>query len=414
MTASNINKAIMCIIVFVLSVFTPTISLAYLDKSDSFHGIINFGDPNSDAFKKDFYQLEKPNVANRVVTITQFGDSHSAADFFTGELRTLLQAKYGNAGIGWVTPMSVAGQYHSLIAWKSSNWLLFSSRNTNDRDFPMGGYIAEPSRNNGYIQVLPKNVDINDIWSVKLTIKPLNKSTKVKLFDAEKNMRQITFTQKSKIGKWQISPIKITAPFTIKVNKGEAELGGIWLQRYQQSGVIVSMIGTNGAKQSIWQKWSPNWYTELAMTKSNMVILEYGTNEAFDPNLDLTEYRHNLIQNIKKIRKALPRAVVLVMSSPDTMLKGEQSDNVNNRKPVNYYHIRQIQQEVAKQEKTLYWDWQMAMGGDGIIEKWLYLDLARPDLIHLTKQGYIESAKIFYQDLLVFTQASKNKISNIR
>jgi len=401
MKVCNIDKLMIHIIILIATIFVSTESIALEKQSDSFNGLINFGDPNVKTFKKDFHKLDKPNA--HVVTITQFGDSHSAADFFTGELRTLLQAKYGNAGIGWVTPMYVAGQYHSGVTWKSSNWQLFSSRNTNDRDFPMGGYIAEANKNNSYIQVTPKNIDANnDEWLVRLTIKPLKKLTKVKLVDVAHNVHPIIFTKKNKIGQWQVLPVKIKAPFTIITNKGEAELGGIWLQRYQKSGVIVSMIGTNGAKQSIWQKWSPNWYNQLAITKSNMVILEYGTNETFDSTLDLDEYRKNLIGNIKKIRETLPHAVVLLMSSPDTMLKTVQSDNIFDRRPTNYYQIRQIQQEVAKQQKTLYWDWQTAMGGEGIIEKWLFLDLARPDLVHLTKQGYIESAKIFYRDLVTF------------
>ncbi|WP_392552642.1 GDSL-type esterase/lipase family protein [Orbus wheelerorum] len=402
MKVFNIDKFIINIMILVIAILLSTVNIALAKQGDSFHGIIDFGDSNVKTFKNALNQLDKPNRTMHVVTITQFGDSHSAADFFTGELRTLLQAKYGDAGIGWVTPMYASGQYHSCVTWKSRNWQLFSSRNTSDRDFPMGGYIAEPNKNNGYIEVIPKNIDTNNIWLAKLIIKPLKKLTKVKLLDAKQKVHQIVFNQKNKIGQWQVSPIKIDAPFTISTNKGEAELGGIWLQRAQQSGVIVSMIGTNGAKQSIWQKWSPNWYPQLTITESNMVILEYGTNEAFDPLLDLTEYRKNLVENIKRIRETLPHAAVLLMSSPDTLLRTVQSDNLVDRRPANYYQIRQIQQDVAKQEKTLYWDWQTAMGGEGIIEKWLLLDLARPDLVHLTKQGYIESAKIFYQDLIAF------------
>ncbi len=36
--------------------------------------------------------------------ILQFGDSHTAADFFTGELRTRFQSTYGNGGLGFQFP----------------------------------------------------------------------------------------------------------------------------------------------------------------------------------------------------------------------------------------------------------------------------------------------------------------------
>lgn len=400
MIGNKVNKFLFIILALTTIVYSPN-SIASISENNVKTGIVNFGDPNVKIFKQNLHKLDN-KIANHIVTLTQFGDSHSAADFFTGELRTLLQNKYGNAGIGWITPMFTAGQYHSEVTWKSSGWHLISSRTISDRDFPMGGYIADAIDNDGYIEVIPKNTDINTLWQAKLIIKPLHKTTTVNLFDADHEEKHIKFSQKNKIGKWQITPVKISAPFTISVDKDSAELGGIWLQRFRKSGIIVSMTGTNGAKQSIWQKWLPSWYEELAATNSDMIILEYGTNEAFESILDLSEYRQNLIDNIHKIRKTLPKAVVLLMSPPDTMLKTAKSNNIDERRPVNYYQIRKIQQQVAKQEKTLYWDWQTAMGGEGIIEKWLLLDLARPDLVHLTKKGYMESAKIFYNDLMTF------------
>lgn len=370
---------------------------ANLTDSHSFRGIIDFGDPNVGLFKQKLHSLTLPHAKN-VVSITQFGDSHSAADFFTGELRTLLQAKYGNAGIGWVTPMSVPGQYHTGVSWKSKNWQLFSSRTINDRDFPMGGYIAEPTKNGGYIQVIPNTQA--DRWRIKLTFKPLHKSKIISLLDANNKPKWLNFTPK--VNQWQSTSTVISAPFSVVANKGAVELGSLWLQKDNQPGVIVSMIGTNGAKQSIWQKWSGNWYEELKQSQSELVILEYGTNESFDANLHLDEYRHNLVANIRQIRQTLPKATVLLLSSPDTILVNAKGKGCSERQPPNYQKIRAIQQEVANTENTLYWDWQTAMGGNCIIEKWLILDLARPDLVHLTKQGYAESAKLFYQDLLEF------------
>lgn len=55
-----------------------------------------------------------------------------------------------------------------------------------------------------------------------------------------------------------------------------------------------------------------------------------------------------------------------------------------------------IQKQVAKSERTLYWNWQAAMGGAGSVEVWQKRGLTRPDLVHQTLQGYKESAKIFY------------------
>ncbi|QIQ20916.1 GDSL-type esterase/lipase family protein [Zophobihabitans entericus] len=361
----------------------------------SFRGIIDFGDTNSQRFKGQLNNLAQDN-STHVVSITQFGDSHSAADFFTGELRVLLQAKYGDAGIGWVTPMSVQGQYHTAVSWKSKNWQLFTSRNVNNRDFPMGGYIAEPTKNGGYIQVIPNSLP--GVWKTVLTYKPLRRTTDFYLMDAN-NRRSTVNTTNNKLNHWQTTSATVSAPFSVMADKGGVELGSIWLQKNNQSGVIVSSIATNGARQSIWQKWSANWYTELTASKSDLVILAYGTNESFDAQLKLDEYKQNLIDNIKHVRQALPHAALLIMSSPDTMLAGVKGNTCFERQPPNYHQIRNIQQDIAREYQTLYWDWQTAMGGDCIIEKWMLMDLAKPDLVHLTKAGYMESAKFFYNDL---------------
>src|SRR5699024_1398850 len=118
-------------------------------------GITDFGDRNANQLKAKMRNIAQGG--NQVVAITQFGDSHAAADFFTGGLRDSLQEKLGNAGIGWVTPMNVRGQRNAEMTWRSSQWNLASSRTVSDLDFPMGGYIATPARIGGSIDVTLTN-----------------------------------------------------------------------------------------------------------------------------------------------------------------------------------------------------------------------------------------------------------------
>ncbi|MGE0339711.1 MAG: hypothetical protein AB7O79_07500, partial [Xanthobacteraceae bacterium] len=47
-------------------------------------------------------------AAPKSITILQIGDSHTAADFLTGELRRQLQARYGDGGAGYMS----AGRPH--------------------------------------------------------------------------------------------------------------------------------------------------------------------------------------------------------------------------------------------------------------------------------------------------------------
>lgn len=64
---------------------------------------------NSEAIE-NFYTKLKQLEENKdwKIRITHLGDSHIQADFFTGQVRTLLQDKFGNAGLGFSFPYSLA------------------------------------------------------------------------------------------------------------------------------------------------------------------------------------------------------------------------------------------------------------------------------------------------------------------
>lgn len=386
---------------YIISVIMVTVtvgcSVAESKTTPNVSGIVDFGDPNAKQFVNRLKLLVNKKKADLVVNITQFGDSHTAADFFTGEFRTLMQEKYGNAGIGWITPVAIKGQNHTAVSWKTKNWDILSSRTLNNLDFPMGGFIAKSLKDSATIQIDPK-VIYNKDWQVKLTFKThQNASKSLGLYDI--NNKPINFGYIPKNNVWQTTTINSKMPLVIK-GQNDIELGGIWLTRYRQSGVIVSAIATNGAKQNIWQKWNSGWFRELATSQSDLVILEYGTNESFDETLDFNEYRKNLVSNIRQIRRTLPKAAILLISPPDTMAN-------ENEVPKSFLQIKKIQKQVAKSEKTLFWDWQQAMGGKFAVKEWKKRGLAQTDLVHQTLQGYKESARIFYTDLNEFVRKNR-------
>ncbi len=360
-------------------------------------GITDFGDRNAGQLKAKMQQIAQGG--HQVVAITQFGDSHSAADFFTGGLRDSLQAKLGNAGIGWVTPMNVRGQRNAEMTWRSNGWNLASSRTVSDLDFPMGGYIATPTRTGGSIDVTLTHPEKSaDLWDVRMVIKARS-SDAVAITNARGHLN-LTHALKG-VGRWQTMSFRTPMPFRVTAENKNVELGGMWLQQSNQPGAIVSSIATNGAQLSIWNKWSPEWYAELAATNSDLVILEYGTNEAFNDVFDLDAYRRQLIDSIRNIRLRLPNAAILLLSPPDALLRNA-TGTCAERTPAFYEAVKQTQYAVARSERVLYWDWQQAMGGPCSIEQWEREELAGRDKVHLTLEGYKLSARLFYRDLMNF------------
>lgn len=100
------------------------------------------------------------NLANRLtnarsqsVHIVQLGDSHTAADFFSGQLRARLQQRFGDGGPGFVSPLAVPGQRHGLVGFNQEKKALqlYTSRKDARGDFPIGGLIASPDAEQAHV-----------------------------------------------------------------------------------------------------------------------------------------------------------------------------------------------------------------------------------------------------------------------
>ena len=368
------------------------------------YGIIDYGNPNSELLKAKMQQLLTDK--NTVVSIVQFGDAHTSTGYFTQTFRQLMQHRFGNAGIGWVTPVGITEQKDIAVKRSAYQWDIVSSYSAIQTDFPMGGYIAKPKRNGAEIKVVLNSAKREKgLWDIRLMVK--GKTTvPVSIIDAN-GRADLTYSMLNLApNQWRVMNAVTTMPFTIKADN-KVELGGLWLQKHDQAGVIVSAIGMKEAQLISWNQWSPQWLSELQTTNSDLVILEYGTNEALDTNLDVKEYRKNLVSSVKRIRKQLPNAVILLLSPPDLMVKGKTQGTCIERMPVSYDKVKTTQMEVARSESLLYWNWQKAMGGSCNIAKWYTEGLAEKDLIHLTPLGYEVSAEMLSKSLLKYWGISK-------
>lgn len=330
------------------------------------------------------------------VHIVQFGDSHTAADFFSGQLRTRLQQRFGNGGIGFISPLSLPGQRYANIALRSTSrdWTLATSRRDERSDFPLGGSVALPKANNRTVALEPFSA-IPGKSRVRLLYNSERQNTLIGANDQERRVIALPTTK----NKWGFSyPINLTLPASLSLASGSAatRIGGWYIDGPGQ-GVILSTLGSNGASLSLMDRWQDGWQSQLRALQPDMVILAYGTNEAFNDTLNQNDYRTQLQQRIRQIRRELPDAAIMLVGPSDSMK--DRSGNSCKQATVLDNVIR-IQQDVARTEHTLYWDWRRHMGGNCAIKTWLERGDARPDLVHLTRSGYENSANQLYQDLM--------------
>lgn len=360
--------------------------------------------PEVDAYSSgnltDFGELRLNAVAAKMLSgqytshVIQLGDSHTAADFFTGALRTALQERYGDAGPGWVPPAWIRGQRSAalkLFEVAADQWQLTSSRLEQHANFPPGGFVLKPLRQGSRLQLAQYASD-KQIFNVRaLYSSPIPAPVRLN--------GQFVSWPVSSWNRWQWSAAQqVQLPLELEVlTKGYPQLGG-WLLDNGQSGVLLSSLGMNGATIEMLDKWGEHWQAPLHSLQPDLILLSYGTNEAFNDALDIPAYYANLTRQIQQLRLKQPQAAVLIIGAPD-VIKHAHASTCQAQRPLQLNQVQRIQRKVAREQHTLFWDWQALMGGACSFSAWQAQGLAQKDGVHFTAEGYTVSADGLFQDL---------------
>ncbi len=353
--------------------------------------LVDYGDQHLNQLKKHFQQGD--------LHILQIGDSHTAGDYFTEQLRKRLQDDIGDGGIGFAYPNKIKGQRTARHDYKTSEWDTDNSRfNRSGGNYPIGG--IKTTANSQYDTLtITSQYYANDTQDADIVVNG-RKGQKLTLSNikGDKNIRL------NRNG-WQSVQGSITFPTTIHADTG-VSIGGFWLKRPQ--GGQVSAMGINGATQSYWNRWHSNLAKTLSFAKADLVILAYGTNEAFRSNAkNLTK---DMTRAIKKIRKGLPNASILVLGAPESL---KSTAGQCGTRATSLDSVQSQLQRIAQDNNTLYWSWQEAMGGRCSMKSWVDQGLAARDGVHFSRGGYNRVANKLYDELnSLFIFARSNKKAN--
>lgn len=324
--------------------------------------------------------------------IIQLGDSHTAADFFTGSLRKALQQRYGNAGPGWVPPARIRGQRSGALKLgevAAKDWELTSSRLQTHANFAPGGFVLQPLRSGSRVQLAHYTPEATPLRVRALYHSPEPVSVLI-------NQQSVTWPATDD---WQWSAAQqLRLPLELEtIADTYPQLGG-WLVENNQPGVLLSSLGINGATIHMLDKWGQGWQSPLQALQPDLLILAYGTNEAFNDDLDGDHYYASLTRHIEDLRAQQPQAALLMIGAPD-VIKHAAEHSCQSRRPAQLSHVQAIQRKVAREQQLLFWDWQAMMGGACSFPEWQAQGLAQKDGVHFSAEGYALSAHALYEDL---------------
>lgn len=366
--------------------------------------ILNYGDPKAAALWQAFQQLES-GARKEPLRIMQLGDSHTGGDYFTGQLRQRLQNQYGNAGIGWLTPGYITNQRSQQVLFRGGNgWKLSDAKqNKHTGIFPLGGFI-NTATGNSILEIKAKEVPAAGQWRLGIWQQP--RPTPWSLALPGGKLHKLT-VQGSSASAWRLSTQELSAA---KINglkllaPAGGQLGGVVLDR-MVPGITLDALGNNGSVANVINRWnSTSLREQLQWRDPQLIILAYGTNEAFSPDIVPETYEAELRQVIRNLRAAAPDAAILLLGAPSSAKSRPPhvKDRCKIPLPPSLVKVQNSQRRIARQEQTLYWDWAAMMGGNCGAQFWLkqHVPLMRPDLVHMSAEGYVASADALYIALL--------------
>jgi lysophospholipase L1-like esterase len=333
--------------------------------------------------------------------VLQFGDSHTAADMFTGEARRVFQEQFGNGGIGY----SYAG--HPFAGYR----ILGSARSQT---------AGWKTQGNKFQQLGDGQTGLGGI-----SISAARAGERVTL-DASCGTLELQYLQQPGGGSLRFTdnggdPVEIqtdapvTGPGTYSYfcspgdhhfevtteQSAPVTLLG-WVAT--QPGVTWESIGINGAEAPLILKWDQRGFSRYLKDNSPaLIVLAYGTNEAASLLWDEESYRLAFASIVDTLHQYVPEASILVVGPADRSTTQHRAWHPF----AGTERIVQAQRAVCRTHDCAYWDQRERMGGLGAMQEWVYAGWAQPDHTHFTGEGYRALADALLADLMTGYNAYK-------
>jgi lysophospholipase L1-like esterase len=333
-----------------------------------------------------------------VVRVVHYGDSPTTADLITGDIRTLLQKDFGDGGHGFVLIAKPWAWYqHKGVTVSGSGWQMAPASRFETRDglFGLGGvsFVGEThARSRVVFEGGQSHVEVwylaqpqGGVFSVSADGRALG------TVETDSDSKRPGFVSFSIPGG--------ADEFTIEVDRGSVRLFGMTAEK-GGPGLVYDSLGLNGASITVLSRMlkEAHWAEELRHRAPQLVIINYGSNEADFARFIEDGYEKELREAIRRVRAALPETSILLMSPMD---RGHRTGPGEIETMPTIPAIVAIQRRVARETRCGFFDTYAAMGGEGTMARWYAAQprLVSADFIHPYPAGGKLIAEIFVREL---------------
>lgn len=362
-------------------------------------------DPSGLALRSLAEALNRARGRRGTARIVVLGASHTASDYFTGPLRRSLQRRYGDGGPGLLLPgRPWRGARHDALdldashGWKTHRF----GRETLDADGLWGivGAAMSASEPGEFVRMTPKangapgtRFDRIEVWFLA---QPAGGSFQVRL--GHRVLGEVsTGSPEVQARRWTCPRIRRPGPVEVRtLGDGEVRLLGVAIER-NGPGVTVDALGVPGARlQDLLHAREDLLRETLSWRRPDLLVLAFGTNEAYDPDLDLPAYRALLRDGLRRLRTWAPEASCLLVGPgalPRAPGPSEAPPGARRRE------VTEAQRQEAQEAGCAFFDLAAGMGHEEGMERWVEAGLALRDRVHFTEAGYAVLAEVLLRGL---------------
>lgn len=343
--------------------------------------------------------------AGAITRVAHYGDSAVAADGITSTARRRMQARFGDAGHGFILLAHGDMHYiHKDVQYRSSDgWEIMSI---------VQGPLRPGFYGYGGIQIRGKNGEHATIGTAYDGV--LGKRVaRFELFyqrfrgggpieikvDGDKLRTLKTNSVKPEDAYEVVDVPDGEHLFTVKTLGSEAHLYGVAMER-SEPGVVYDSLGLVGARAERLLDAEPDHMRgQLAHRDADLLVLNFGGNEAGNQWLQVDRYERDLTEVVRLMRSGKPAMSCLLFGPLDQAERNARGQIVTL---ATLPQVVEAQRRVAAKEKCAFFDAFAAMGGSGSMSAWLKTKpkLATSDLHHATPAGYDVIGTAYYKALL--------------
>ena len=335
------------------------------------------------------------------VHIAHFGGSHIQADMWSMELRSRLQNVVPGVkgGRGFIFPYAMAKTNNPYWYLPEYTVKWTSVKNVTRADtaaLGISGYSVTTTdtlttlkvsfRGEVYSGYQFNRVKVMHRMDSSYTVTAYSRDPLVHIESSEDPKRGYTEFQFDRYVDTLYLRFQRTAP-----EQRRFTLYGITLES-DDPGFFYHANGVNGASTTSWLRCQ-QFVRELAVIKPDLVVFSIGINDAHDPDFSADRYERNYEQLIARVKEASPNAAILLTTNTDSYIKRRYPNK-------NGTTVRDVMMRLGAKHGCAVWDTFGVMGGQHSIARWEQAGLAKKDLIHLTRPGYVALGDLLFTAMM--------------